>query len=76
MHCHDGAYLVDKIESFTLPDEAFDLKTLSHIMKRVLCFKKRIINQVDLIENYLTLDTHRKEPRKTIQYVDVSFTSS
>ncbi|CAG8778091.1 22402_t:CDS:2 [Gigaspora margarita] len=76
MHCHDGVYLVDKIESFTLPDEAFDLKTLSHIMKRVLCFKKRIINQVDLLENYLTIDTRRKEPRKTIQNVDVSFTSS
>ncbi|CAG8734121.1 20328_t:CDS:2 [Gigaspora margarita] len=76
MHCHDGAYLVDKIESFTLPDETSDLNTIPHIMKRILCLKKRIINQVELLTNYLTLDTPRKEPRKIIQNVDVSFTSS
>ncbi|CAG8732696.1 13021_t:CDS:2, partial [Gigaspora rosea] len=83
-HCHDGVYLVDKIESFTLPDEAFELKTLSHIINETHImlkasyeiYKKRIINQVDLLENYLTIDTRRKEPRKTIQNVDVSFTSS
>ncbi|CAG8512695.1 8268_t:CDS:2, partial [Cetraspora pellucida] len=44
MHYQDDAYLVDKMDLFSLPEDAYDLRKLHHIIERILCFKDRIIN--------------------------------
>ncbi|CAI2190104.1 846_t:CDS:2, partial [Funneliformis geosporum] len=69
---YDGAYLVDEIISFTIPDTPTQLCLLKDIVTGLLSFRARVEHTYTQITNLLKSATSRRRPRRMKTDIDVS----
>ncbi|CAG8669385.1 11515_t:CDS:2 [Funneliformis mosseae] len=69
---YDGAYLVDEIVSFTIPDTPTQLCLLKDIVTGLLSFRARVEHTYTQITNLLKSATSRRRPRRMKTDIDVS----
>ncbi|CAJ0648679.1 12800_t:CDS:2 [Entrophospora sp. SA101] len=55
MHWVGGVYLVDQFDGFVVPNTPIQSKNLSHIIRRMIIFKIRVVNLQQHIESSLKL---------------------